>query len=437
MDRIFNWVKRERNYVFLLLFAGLVIRIFYVWLAGGVLPWTDMQRYDEARLAILHGQKYAADWPPLYPLFLAAVSFLFGESHLPLYIAQAVLSALTCLFIYLIADRTFGKTAGLLSLVISCFYVDMVWYPAVLLAETLGLLLLCAVVYLLLDRRSPVLAGILFGLTCLTKGVYLITFPGLLLWLMLRPGKKEAAAAVLKFTAFTFLTIAPWTVRNYYEYKGFVLLAPQDGPSIFLGHNPSATGGADFFFVNKDYGKWFTDDSISVVEKGRIAKKMALEYALSHPLREAQLFFLKLSKYWSLRTHFDINNGPYPLKTPFFFLSIITHIFLFPACFLGAVFSLKDKNAFISTIIISVNTLAFTTLFFASGRMRYQLAPFIIILASYGLRILPEIAGKLRGPAAGGISKKLAAAAALTFLLYANFIYQVIEKHKDIANRFQ
>ncbi len=420
----------------MLLLAGLVLRVAYAWVAAGVLPWTDMLGYDNARLALLHGRQYPADWPPVYPAFLAAVSFVFGEGYFALYAAQALVSSLTCLVIYLIARDTFGGTAGALALLISCLYVDMAWYSAVMMAETLGVLLLSVVVYLLLRRKSPVLAGVFFGLTCLVKGVYLITFPALLLWILLRNDRKAAFASILKFTVFTFLVISPWTIRNYRVYKGFVLLAPQDGASFFLGHNPTATGGADFNFVGQDFAAWFTDKSKSELERGRIARKMAVEYALSHPAREVQLFFLKLSKYWSLRTHFDMNNGDYPLKRPFFFLSIATHMLIFPACFLGAVFSLKNRDALVSTMAIGLNTLVFTTLFFASGRMRYQLVPFIIILAGYGFSLLPEIIGKLRKSAAADISGKLAAAAALTILLYANFIYQALEKHADIARRF-
>ena len=371
---------------------------------------------------------------------------------MPLYTAQSVLSSLTCLLIYLTAKETFNKTAGIIALFISCFYVDMIWFSGVLMSETLGLFLLCAVVYLILLKRSPVLTGAIFGMACLTKGIYLITFPALLLWIFLmydssaaapsqRPpapktDKKKAAWAAAKFALFTFLVISPWTVRNYYEYGGFVLLAPHDGPSIFIGHNPSATGGADFYFVDKDYGKWYTDKSLSGLKASQVAFKLAVDYAVNHPAREAQLFFLKLSKYWSLRTHFDMNNGPYPLKKTFFFLSILTHFLLLPACFLGAVFSLKNRSAVISTITICLNTLVFATLFFASGRMRFQLVPFIIILASYGFYLAPEMISRLRRSDMAGVSGRLTAAAAMTLLLYANFVVQILEKHADIAQRF-
>lgn len=437
LKEFFDWDKHENRCLFIILAAGLAVRLGYAWLASGVAPWSDMADYDGARLALLGHGEYLVDWPPVYPFLLAAVTFVFGEGYLPLYAAQSVLSTLTCLVLYFTAKRTFNRTAGVIALLISCFYVDMVWYSSVLLAETLGVLLLCLVVYLLLLKKSPAFAGALFGLTCLVKGVYLITFPALLLWLFLLHDRRAAAAAAAKFFVFTFLVISPWTVRNYHKYGGFILITSQDGMSVYLGHNPSATGGADFTFVEKDYGSFYTDDSLSLLQKNRVAFKAGLDYALSHPAREVELFFLKLSKYWSLRTHFDPNNGPFPLKKAMFFLSIATHALLLPACFLGALFSLKNRGAAISGLAIFINALVFTTLFFASGRMRFQLVPFMIVLASYGFYLLPELVSRFRKSELAEVSGRLAAAAAITLLLYLNFFLQVAEKHKDIARRFQ
>ena len=266
--------------------------------------------------------------------------------------------------------------------------------------------------------------------------MYLISLPAILLWLFIRSEKKTAVRAVLTFTACAFLAIAPWTARNYRVHKGFVLITAHEGGSLFLGHNPYAKGGADFDYLDTPYGSFDRDPALSLKQRAVIAQRLAREFIRENPGREAQLFFLKLSKYWSFRTHFDMNNGPYPLKKTFFFLSILTHMALFPALILGAFFSWKDKRALVAHFVIAANTLVFITLFFATGRMRYQLAPFIIILGSYGLSLLPGIAAGLKGPEAAALRKKLAVPAALTLLLYANFIWQTLEKHAAVAARF-
>lgn len=435
-DRLTAWIRQERNYLLLLLSAGLLFRLLYVWAAAGVAPWNDMAFYDQGRLEILNKGTYSMDWPPVYPLFMAAVSYLTGGGLLAVYFAQAAVSVLTCFLIYLITKEIFGRAPAVIALAVSCFYTDMALYAGVLMAETLGIFLLSLVIYLLLVKKPAALAGLLFGLACLTKGVYLISLPAILLWLYLRAEKKTAARTLLTFTACTFLAIAPWTARNYRVHKGFVLITAHEGGSLFLGHNPYAKGGADFDYISTPYGSWERDPSLSLKQKADIAQRLGREFIRNNPGREAQLFFLKLSKYWSLRTHFDMNNGPYPLKKTFFFLSILTHIVLFPALILGAFFSRKDKKALVSHLIIAVNTLVFITLFFATGRMRYQLVPFIIILGAYGLSLLPGIIAGLKGSQAPALRKELAAPAALTLLLYANFVWQALEKHAAIAARF-
>jgi len=428
--------KKETKTVLLLLAAGLLARALYAWAATAVPPWNDLAIYDQGRLEILNLGSYSLDYPPVYSFFLAVVSFIFGGGHLTLYLAQAVVSTATCYLLYLIARKTFGKSAGLLTLVVSCLYIDMVWYTGVLMAETFGIFLLTLVVYLVLTKKHPAITGIAFGLTCLTKGVYLISLPALLLWLFLNTERKSAARAVITFTACMFLAIAPWTIRNYGVHKGFVLITAHEGGSIFMGHNPYAKGGADFDFLPTDYGSFERDPSLTTKQKTVIARNLAFDFIRNNPGREVELFFLKLSKYWSLRTHFDMNNGPYPLRKTFFFLSILTHMVLFPAMILGAFFSRKDKTALVSHFVIGLNTLIFITIFFATGRMRFQLVPFILLLSGYGLSLLPGIIAGLKGPDAAALRKRLTAPAVITVLLYINFIYQILEKHAVIAARF-
>jgi len=428
--------KIENNIIPILLFIGLLLRIIYD-IHIDILPWNDMAVWDKARISILSGKKYDVNWPPVYPLFLAAISFLFGNSYLILGITQAFISALTCFLIYLIAKNIFNNKVGLISLIISCFYIDMIWYAGVLMAETLGLFLLLTVVYLILKEKSYITTGILFGLTCLTKGVFLIALPGIIIWIWIKSNKKTVLLKIFKFTIFTFLTILPWIIRNYFEYKSFVLIEPKVSIEIFIGHNPSATGGCDYYFIEHDYGHFYKDDSLSIIEKNKIAKEIAINFACNNPAREIQLIFLKLSQYWALRTHFDFYAAKYPLRKLFFTLAILIHAVIFPLCFLGAIFSLKNKNAIGQSIIICIFTLVYITLFYASGRLRFPIVPFIIILASYGFYLLPEIICKLKTGDIKDISKKLTISVILTFLLFANFIMQIITRYKDVLNRFK
>lgn len=436
MDIFKTALKSDKSRVLALLALAAALRLAYAWAARGVLPWNDMAYYDAARLAILNHQPYPVDWPPLYPIFLAAVTYVFGESYLVLYAAQTVLSTLTCLLIYLITKETFGRAAAFIALAVAAVYVDTLWYSAVLMAETMGVSLLVLTVYLLLKKARPALSGAAFGLTCLTKGAYLIALPAICAWNVIRFGFKEGTRKSLILIAVFLLVVLPWTIFNSRRSNSFVLLEAHTGVSMLVGHNPYATGGCDYDFVGKDCCKFYSDRTLSTLQIDAIAKKYAINYILNNPVRELQLFALKLSKYWSFRTHFDMNNGPYPLKKWLFFLSMAMHMFIFPAFIFGAVFSLDNRDGLISLLMIAAYTLIFTLLFSAFGRMRFSLAPFMIILAAKGAVVLPELAAKIRAGDLAGIKGKLAAALSLSAVMYANFIYQAVSKYSNVAARF-
>ena len=429
-------LKSEKKRIALLLAAGLALRLAYGWAARGVPPWNDMAVYDASRLALLSRMPYASDWPPLYPLLLSAVSMVFGKGYAVLYAAQAFLSTLTCLLIYLITKETFGRAAAFIALAAAAVYVDTIWYSAVLMAETTGLLFLTLTVYLMLKRKHPALSGAAFGLACLTKGLYLIALPALCAWNIIRLGFKEGTLHSLKLAAVSLLLILPWTIYNSRRYHSFVLLEPHTGVAMMMGHNPAATGGCDYYFVGQDYAKFLYDPALTTLQRDAQAKQFAINYMLHNPGRELQLFALKFSKFWSFRTHFDFNDGPYPLRRYFFLASIIMHMLIFPAFVLGAVFSLDNKDALVSVLMITAYTLVFTVIFSAFGRMRFSLVPFMLILAARGAVLLPELAARVRSGGVDGIKGKLALVLSLSAALYANFVYQVLSKYSNIATRF-
>lgn len=430
-----GWLTWERARAAVLVAAAFAVRLAYSWLASGVPPWNDMAMYDSARLALLDGRPYPIAWPPLYPLFLAGITKVFGGGLSPLYAAQAAVSALTCLPVYLAGREAFGRRAALAALVVCAFYVDAVWYSSVLLAETLGLFFLAWAVYFLLRGPRPAAAGAALGLACLCKGAFLIALPPACLWLLLDGGFKAGLKRAAALGAVTLLLILPWSFRNYRTYGKFVLLEPHIGLSLFLGHNPSATGGCDYYFVGQDYASFYSDASLSPTERDERAKRAAVEFALANPRREVELFLLKLSKYWSFRTHFDLNNGPYPLRKQFYLLSLLTHLLLFPAAALGAALAFRDRRSWLFTLLIVGYTMVFTVLFSAFGRMRFPLYPFIILLGAHGAAQLPSVLAELRAGSAAARGR-LAAAAGITFLLFANFAYQTATRLRDVAGRF-
>ncbi|MDD5208152.1 MAG: glycosyltransferase family 39 protein [Elusimicrobiales bacterium] len=418
-----------------LLLFGFALRTAYVF-SVKVLPWSDMASWDMARSALAAGLPYPVGWTPLYPIVLALVTKVFGESYVLFNMVNVLFSTLTCLFIYLCAKEAFGRKAGYISLVLSAVYVDMIWYCGVMMAETFGMLLLTVTVYLVIRNKSSALGGFFLGLTCMVKALFIIGLPAFLFWIYYKYKEEGWLKRAVIFTAFTFLTILPWSIRGARLKDTPTILEPTWADTIFVGHNPYATGGADFYFNQEEYGKFYVDDSLSKAEKSRICLDKALTFIRENPWREVQLFFLKISKHLSFVSSFSFYSGDYPARKTMFVLSLLENMIIFPLCVLGIAFSFKDKNAAGPIAIIAVFVGVFVTLFCAEGRKRMPFIPSVLILASYGASLLPGVIEAVKKGEAGKMRGRLGAAAVCSGLLFLNLLYQVATRYRDVLGRF-
>ncbi len=236
-----------------------------------LLPWqeddlvvSDMKGYDRAAIALLRqeplpvhtAERYlyhplGSDTyhPPGYYYFLAAIYGLLGHSYLAVRLVQAMLDTLTCLLIYSLAKEAFGATAGLLAGFIAAVYPPLIFYTGVLLTETLTTFLLAAAVRCLLSfarieqRRRDIslaLAGLLLGLTIITRSVFLVSVPLVLVWLVILlkglQGWSSTMRLALWFLMPIVLVIAPITIRNWQIHGRLVLISTNGGVNFFLAH---------------------------------------------------------------------------------------------------------------------------------------------------------------------------------------------------------
>ncbi len=140
----------------------------------------------------------------LYPLFVSLVYLVQGLDHQAVRIAQALLSTLGFLILYLIAVRVGGRRVGLITLLIAAFYPPFVISEGRLLTETLAIFVFLLTVWLLvlaLDRGSwwlILLSGISTALMLITRTffqyVYIFYYPLLLAGLWLKKSRDLRAA---------------------------------------------------------------------------------------------------------------------------------------------------------------------------------------------------------------------------------------------------
>ena len=297
--------------LWLVLALALALRAGFGLTREGLTASTDEANWDaQAKVYLHHGLLHPDSGtyrPPLYPLMLAAIYEVCGPSAAAVRLWQALLGTLTCAMLYGIGRRLGGERCGLIAAGLGALYPLMVFFCSALMAETLLVFLITAVVLLALrmeslpTRGNAALMGFAFGLALLCKPVVLPWLP-LLLWGWWRrcpPGGVRRATRVALVLGVTALTLAPWTARNAAVTGYFVPFSSNLGMNLMIGNEPQAQGvyrrGTDYLGMAQDMVGGIEP---AVARDRALARKVAAQMA-EEPLRFARLAMRKLLWLWS------------------------------------------------------------------------------------------------------------------------------------------
>lgn len=206
---------------------------------------------------------------PTYPLFLYACYALIGSPigqdawYMPV-IVQCLISALTCVFIFLTGVKLWNKRVGQIAGVLSAIYPGFIISSGILFTETLACYLLAIVFWLAVEQittpKSSVtenlLLGFLSNLLQLTRSMMLFVAITILpLSLFSKRGKQLLISIISIFTGLT-LSMAPWLfwqharlnqckpfvdrvgTINYYignntDFQGWISEPPPEEPRLY------------------------------------------------------------------------------------------------------------------------------------------------------------------------------------------------------------
>jgi hypothetical protein len=209
-------------------------------------------------------------WPPLYPYLIAVLNRIFHSVTSVLW-TQVVLGALLVPAVGRAGHLAMGRRVGLVAAAFTALYPDLLWYPAHFWSETLYLSLMWWAIERTLAAdaarswRPALLAGVLWGLSSLTRELSLYLVPIVAVWLgwpaiasrrRVRRGAGEPVADVgpapptgraawgraAALLLGTVLVVAPWTVRNAIVYHAFVPISTMGGPPLWQGNAQAITG---------------------------------------------------------------------------------------------------------------------------------------------------------------------------------------------------
>jgi 4-amino-4-deoxy-L-arabinose transferase-like glycosyltransferase len=223
----------------------------------------DARDYDRAARSIASGEGWPLSHgrattfrPPAYPVLLAGVYKATGVARasqhdrvVPARILGIVVGTLIVALIGVVAWQLWGRRVALLAMAGGAVYFPLILVGASVMSEPLfAALLLGALAAAIQHRRSThhwrwvVVAGVLAGLTCLTRANALVLLLPLALavWTVRPRFTVRALAAPALLVLLALLTVSPWTIRNALTFHRFIPVSTQLGSTLAGTYNDQA-----------------------------------------------------------------------------------------------------------------------------------------------------------------------------------------------------
>lgn len=303
--------RRFRRVLLAVAVVGVLLRVCVVVLIPTRLasdPWSYFQR---AQNVLRHGRYEAfpghldANFPPAYPLAIAAASAI-GPQESGLFRAKllnCLLGGAGIVLMGLLARRLFSATTGVLAAALLAVSPRGLLQAPVLVSEHLFTPLLLGLVLILVmawERagagKLAVLAGVAVGLLALTRPIgYLLG----LLWLgrgvAIRSRWPAVVRELLLLLAVQHLVMLPWAIRNAVSLGQFSFLSSVGGIDLFIGNNPTATGGWQIWRpVLDEMEPAARDQRLGCFELDAVARRTAVRWLRAHPGEALRLYITKL-----------------------------------------------------------------------------------------------------------------------------------------------
>ena len=239
--------------IILIGFAARVIWLFAMPYYVPVMEQSDPQEYSQLAKNLLSGEGYrlkglsghfrflmrerleepSARRPPLYPLLLTGVYWLFGERYRAVFLLQCLFDVVTMLAVFAMCRRLFENVnVGLLATALVASYLPFFQQNIVLMTESLNTLLTTLYLWAIIEAiaepsvRRFLLAGFLMGAAALTRPeTFFFAIPlSIVLFFVLRAREVGLRRAILMPALMVLMMCvadSPWLVRNAIVFHRF------------------------------------------------------------------------------------------------------------------------------------------------------------------------------------------------------------------------
>ena len=398
----------------------------------------DSIAYQEWATRIAHGAWRPTGTfyqSPFYAYFLALVYTIAGVGQWAPRIVQVLLGSVSPILVYAIGTRLFSRRIGWIAGIALALYGPIVLEEITLSKTTLLVVTALAGFALYLraaprgDPRGLAAAGVLFGVSVIGVGQWLLAFLALIAWTPLMaehlpPARRRRAAAA--FAAGGLVVVLPMVWWNSSHGGGLVLTSGDAGLNLYTGNNERASG-----LPAEPLGLRNTPQ-FEETDGRRLA-----EQAVGHPLSPAQV-----SSYWSGRALAWIGQHPtawltllgeklltlwngyeipdnyhYPFMRAYFLpllRPLITFGIVAPLALVGAFMPFWRRRDVTALYLVCFVYLATILLFYVRGRYRIPAVPFLIVFAAVAIERIVRAVQARRWPVVAGLAAGLTVAAVFT-----------------------
>ena len=302
----------------------------------------DAQGYWELARRIAAGESYEVYDPPRrvmrmpgFPLLLAVAWKLRPDQPLVARCLLAILSALGCGLVYLLARRFSSPEISLGAAAAAAVSPSFIVFSVLLLSETIFAVSLLLSLLLMVECWQVVTAkthdgglqrifgrslaaGLGIALATYLRPTWILAGPVFLGLILLRgfwPTAIQPDAAIERSRLWiryglaaavcgigVALPLAPWTIRNAQVTGGhFIPTTLWVGASLYDGLNPKATGASDMTFFEAD--RFLQTESEYDVDQHY--RRLAWQFVRENPGRALQLGWIKLQRYFAIWPNTD------------------------------------------------------------------------------------------------------------------------------------
>jgi 4-amino-4-deoxy-L-arabinose transferase-like glycosyltransferase len=356
------------------------------------------------------------DLSPFYLYGMTLLQKLYGPNWEAMVIFQILTGSLTVLVIFLIGEKLFRRSVGLLAAVLLIFYGNLTLFELTLEPDSFILFFNALLVLCLLwaVEGSPshyngitwFLSGLLLGLSIITKANGLLIIPGILFWIWWTgSGKKHRLKAMGLFLLGTTLLVLPVTARNVLKFSDPVLITADMGKVFFHGNGPGATGmeradlpdqgfieesGGEPDYAHvlfRDKARTLTRQNLKPSESSRFWILRTLEYMKAQPFYGLDLLLKKFFLFWQNYEVHDLDSTYAYYRTlrtwPLIPFGLISALGM-----LGLVLGWKNLKAVFLPFFMVMVYLITVIIFFNASRYRLPAVPFLALFAAHGFVLI-------------------------------------------------